>query len=212
MASYSVLVDSSTDAVLTVNWHVAALQFVHEWTMDTAHIAAANLPNYLKQFPLARELPQNFPTWTWVEKTRSFERTHPDTATPELRSKAELSTAKTKTISFMIHRLNHGRNKVRTGLDFQELIYIAKEMQARLLKASGFDTKLIVESPYVVYYADALGIPLEQAAEEILLQAKLDHEYLAKTEKVRMEFFRKVRDAKDPKELPALLSDFKRQA
>ena len=101
---------------------------------------------------------------------------------------------------------------MRTGLDFQETIYLAKQTQAQRLKDSGYDERLIVESPYVVQYADSIGIPLEQAVSEILLQAKLDHEFLAKTEQIRMQYFTEVKRAKTPQELESILTAFKRAA
>ncbi len=204
----SALVDTSTDAILTLGYDVAAVQFVHECTMDTEHVPAVNIPNYIDKAPLAKLLPRDYPTWSWSEKGRAFVKTHPDSVTDALRDRAQLCTDKMKTISYMMRRINQYRNQVRTGLDFQELIYTAKENQARRLKESGFDPKLIIESPYVVYYADALGISIERAAEEILLQAKLDHEFLAKNEKLRMTYFNKVRSAESEADLADARRDF----
>ncbi len=206
----SILVDTSSDTVLTLSWHPAAVQFVHECTMDTEHIAAANIPNYPQSMPLFGTSPREYPTWSWSDKDRTFCKTHPEAVTEELRQRAVLLTEKLKTISYMMERINQYRNQVRSGLDFQELIYVSKEAQARRLKDSGFDPKLIIQSPYVVYYADELGISIERAVEEILLQAQLDHEFLAKNEKLRMKYFNKVKHAKNEQELEAIRIEFTR--
>ncbi len=206
----SILIDTSSDVILTLSWHAAAVQFVHECTMDTEHIAAANIPNYLESFPLLGVLPRDYPAWSWVDKGRTFVKTHPEAVTEELRQRAILLTEKLKTISYMMERINQYRNQVRSGLDFQELVYVSKEAQARRLKDSGFDPKLIIQSPYVVYYADELGISIERAAEEILLQAQLDHEFLAKNEKLRMKYFNKVKRAENERELEAIRIEFTR--
>lgn len=206
----SILIDTSSDAVLTLSWHAAAVQFVHECTMDTEHVAAANIPNYLQGFPLSGVLPKDYPTWSWAERERTFVKTHPEAVTEELRQRAVLLTEKLKTISYMMERINQYRNQVRSGLNFQELVYVSKEAQARRLKDSGFDPKLIIQSPYVVYYADELGISIERAVEEILLQAQLDHEFLAKNEKLRMKYFNRVKHAKDERELEAIRIEFTR--
>lgn len=206
----SALIDTSTDAILTLSWHNAAVQFVHECTMDTEHIAAVNIPNHIGKAPLSKLSPRDYPTWSWSDKGRTFVKTHPDSVTEELRDRALLCTEKMKTISYMMRRINQYRNQVRSGLDFQDLVYMAKEIQARRLKESGFDPKLVIESPYVVYYADALGLPLERAVEEILLQAKLDHEFLAKNEKLRMTYFSKVKAATSGFELEQARVEFNR--
>ncbi|MSU73920.1 hypothetical protein EXS56_02140 [Candidatus Kaiserbacteria bacterium] len=206
----SILIDTSSDVILTLSWHAAAVQFVHECTMDTEHVAAANIPNYLQSFPLSGMLPKDYPTWSWAERERAFVKTHPESVTEELRQRAILLTEKLKTISYMMERINQYRNQVRSGLDFQELVYVSKEAQARRLKDSGFDPKLIIQSPYVVYYADELGISIERAVEEILLQAQLDHEFLAKNEKLRMKYFNKVKRAENERELEAIRIEFTR--
>ena len=212
MHPYSILVDSTTLAVLTASYHAPAVVFVSECTMDTAYVSAANVPHADKTLFLIKADPEEYPQWTWNYKERAFFETSAETLTDELRALSRLVTAKMKTVSYMIYRINYRRHKVRTGLDFQESIYLTKQMQAQRLKDSDYDERLITESPYVVQYADAIGIPLEQAADEILLQSKLDHEFLAKTEKVRMQYFTAVKRAKTPQELESILAAFKREA
>jgi len=112
----------------------------------------------------------------------------------------------------MIHRINYLRSKVNTGFLAQEAIYLKKYLEAQRLVDQSFSEEAVAQSPYVVSYADLCGISVEKATAEILLQAKLDHEFLAKTELLRLRFFSRVRRAASDAEIIDILASFRSEA
>lgn len=216
MPIYSALLDSNTQIVLALSDNISAIVFLNECMSDTSHAVSVNYPNYTKSlfhekpFFLAREKPEHYPRWTWKEKTRTFVKTRPDVLTDGLIARSRLAVSKHGAISRIIVNLNQACYKVRTGFEFQETVYLTKKLQAQKFKDSGYDENVIMEYPYVLHYADYAGIPLKEAADDILFQAKLDDQHLANTELLRLRYFNKVRDATKPEQLPAIFEEFLR--
>lgn len=211
---YHVLLDYQTQVVLTVDTSVSAMIFLNECTPDTYCSFSVNFPNYsesfFKTFFLASLSPKDYPLWTWNGKKRLFEKTNPELVDRKLRSRSKLAESKREVIGHIINHLGHARHSLRSGIEFQETVYLVKRMQAQAFKASGYDENRIEDCHYVVQYADFAGISLRQAADDILLKAKFDDEILAKTELLRLRYFNKVKQAQDPEELPAIFEEFTR--
>ena len=204
---YGAVVDTSNDTVIAIGTVGAALLFLSESMMDTMYASEMVVTkNFLR---VKDSDPRSYPEWSLDYKKWELKKTNPSTVTEDMRERAVLAAKKVAVISNIIYRINRLRTKIYTGLFFQENIYAEKERQARRLKDANFDERLAAESPYVAQYAEHSNVPLRQAAEEILFQAQLDHEYLAKTEKVRLSLFKKIRLAKTAAETDEIYSAFR---
>jgi hypothetical protein len=104
--------------------------------------------------------------------------------------------------------LSSTRMDMLTGVNFQDYVYIEKTAQARAFKASGYDEDRIFEFPYVLQYADFVGISLQQATDDILLKRSFDEEILVKTELIRLKYFNKVKQAQDITTFPDIYAQF----
>lgn len=210
MATYSALVDSSTNVVLAVSSHVSAIVFLNEFMPDTGHATRVHYPNYPDSLFIASCSPEECPEWTWDRITRTFKTTRPSLINESLRTRARLANAKLNAVSKVITSLSEARYKVRTGIEFQETVYLTKKWQAQRFKDLGYNENSIMEYPYVLQYADFAGITLKQAADDILFKASLDDQHLANTELLRLRYFNKIRDATKPEQLPPIMEEFKR--
>ena len=101
----------------------------------------------------------------------------------------------------VMRELSFVRGKIWTGVAFQETVYAEKQREAGKFRNAGYREEDIMEYPLIVQYADFAGTSLREAADDILFKAKLDLEHLAKTELLRLRYFKKIREAKDPAEL-----------
>jgi hypothetical protein len=209
--NYSALLDYATDAVLAISPHVAAIVFLNECMLDTRHAAAVHHPNYMQSFFLASLDPEAYPKWRWNRQSRKFVETQPDVVTEDLIARSRLAVTKVRVISQIIFHINAARHDVRTGIDFQETVYLTKAIQARRLKAADYSEELIMECPYVVQYADFADISLEQAVEDILLKAKIDDQLLARSELLRLVYFNKVKSATALHQMNGIFDEFMRE-
>ena len=170
---------------------------------------------YVPSIPSADVLPiimsgiRAYPEWSWDRRGRAFNKTNPLIITDDMRDRAVLAAKKVEAVGRVIFWINRLRAKTNTGLLFQAAIYAEKERQAVALKDADFDERRD-SAPYVVQYADDSGMSLREAAEEILLQARLDHEQLAKTEKLRLALFKKIKRAKTPEEVGEVMDTFRK--
>ena len=212
MSQHNILVDTGEQIILATHPHLPAIVFVSEWTLDTTFVPAADDPHHIGTFPLIQAPPAEVPQWSWNPKSRTVVPTNATLITPTIRSRAELAFQKISTVSFMIHRINYLRSKVNTGFLAQEAIYLKKYLEAQRLVDHTFSEEAVAQSPYTVSYADLCGISVEKAAEEILLQTKLDHEFLAKTELLRLRFFSRLRRATSHTEIKDILAAFRGEA
>ncbi len=207
LALVSAVIDTSNNTLLAIGSYIPALFFLNEAMLDTEYVPGIVLTNDVHL--IIKSGPRSCPEWSWDRSRWTFKKTNPCIIEEWMRERAVLAAKKVETISRAIYRINNLRRKVGTGLLFQEMIYAEKEKQAQSLKDANFDEQFKTAAPYVVQYADYSGVPLRQAAEEILLQARLDHELLAKTEKVRLEIFKKIRLANTAEELEQIIKTFR---
>lgn len=205
--TYSALVDAN-NTLLALSPHFSAIQFLQEATPNAVHVPGANFPHYTASFPLATARPETYPEWTWGWKTRLFSETKLELVTPEVRSRSRLTMAKLPLIRKMLFNINAIRHPVRTGVDFQETVYLVKRMQAQAFRDAGYPEDIFIDYPYVLQYADYAHISMKQAADDILFKAKLDDEILAQSELLRLKYFHKLKSASTLEELPLILSEF----
>lgn len=201
---FQALIDTSNDTLIAIGVSNPAVRFVNDSLMDTTCATDIKpIQNFLR---IKNADPRTYPEWSWVPDTRTFKRTNPVVVTEELRERAVFLQKKVDVIAYSIYWINRRRSKIDNGLFFQPFIYLEKERQAQLLKDAQFDERQSGLAPYVVAYAEECEITLREATEDILLQAQLDHEFLAKTEKLRLSIFRKIRAAKNLAELDEVLA------
>ena len=217
MLAYNALLDSNTQAVLALSTGISGIVFMAECMNDTSLASAVNYPNYTKArlfrkepfFLLSLSL-DKYPEWTWKWTERKFVRTLPNALTEDLRAKSRLAIAKLEAITRITHNINVARYKVRMGLGLQETVYLTKKIQAQRFKDSGYDEGTIMEYSYVLQYADYAGISLKEAADDILFKARLDDQFLANTELLRLRYFNKIRNAANSGQLPGVMEEFMR--
>jgi hypothetical protein len=206
--AYSGLIDAGTSILLDVATHGAAVIYTNKIMLDTNFVPTLDYPNYLKQFPLASADSKTYPEWTWKWGQRTLEKTRPDLLTDEVRAKSRLAVAKRQAVSTIMFSLSSIRYQTGTGVAFEESVYLVKKSQAQAFKASGYNEDKALEYPYVSQYADILGISMKQSADDILFAAQLDEETLLRTESLRITYFRKIADATDPDDIPAISQEF----
>jgi hypothetical protein len=205
VVAHCVLIDAGNNTVVAIGTQIPAISFLRDSTMDTVCDVGIAAP----EAPRIRESdPRTYPEWSWDLRNRVFTRTNPAIITDGMRDRALLAAKKAEMISRATYLINRARDKLNSGLLFQETIYATKQKQAQLLKDAGFDTACAASAPYVVQYADETGMSLQDAAEDILFQAQLFHEHLEKTESIRLALFRKIKRAKAPHELDQIMESF----
>ena len=210
MAYYDALVDSTTRSVLAVSEHRSAVIFVYKCTADTKHIPFVNFPHYPDPFFLLSYPIEDYPKWAWTGKGRLLEQTKDALVPKETLARVRLANEKLKLISQIITDLNIARQRIGTGIEFQETVYLTKKTQAQQFKDSGYDEESVIEYPFVLQYADLAGITPRQATDDILFKAQLSDDVLAKTELLRLKYFRRVKAASKPEQMSIIREEFMR--
>jgi len=210
--NYNILIDISTNVVLTIEKRASIISFLSDSTPGTRPFYTVNSPNY-NSFTglsfLGNIEPHDYVDWTWESKTRKFSKTNPEVLNGDLRSASRLMKSKCKAINSFVSNLNIARFKYMTGIVLQETVYANKSLQAKEFKESGYNENLLVEYPYVEQYATFAKMSPRQAADEILFKKNLYDQHLAKTELLRLKYFTLVKNAQKPEEVDQILEDFK---
>ena len=207
--SYHALL-SSSNIILTISPRLSSLVFIGECIPDSQIVTSITHPHYLDTFFLTVVPPENLPQWSWDKRTRILKETSPEMLTDEIRELSILATAKLEAVNKVAHHLSLARLKARTGVDFQDIVYFQKKVEAQRFKDAGYDDSNPLEYPYVLQYADYAGVSLKQAADSILLKAKLDADLFAKTELLRLRYFNKIKSASTKEQLSTALEEFMR--
>ncbi len=208
---HSALIDASTRAVIAVSDNVAGITFLNETLMDTYHILNVTQPNHIYALPFSlRE--ESLVHWVWDTKNRRFNKTRPDVITESLVSQSKLAQKKLRAVTYIMRNLSLARSRMMPGIQLQETIYQAKKDQAHEFRTGGYDEKSIFQYPYVFQYADFADMSFKEAADDIILKAKLDDDFLAKTELLRLTYFDRLKKLENAAEIRPLLEAFMREA
>lgn len=195
---FVIIMDTSNETLVAIGHQKPAVSFVSDAMMDTRCIMDVSFDS-MDAINLSR--PRSFPEWTWDVNKCIFKKTNPAIITDDMRERAVLATKKIEAVAHVMRKIGKLRRKVETGFPFQNVIYEQKERQAQLLVDTGFSGQSIARAPYVTQYADICGIPVRQAATEILFQAKLNLEHLKNTERIRLIMLKKIRSARTIEEV-----------
>lgn len=207
----SLLVDVSTRAVLAMSSNVGAINLLADCTMDSYHIPYFDHPHY-RDKALPSPVGGSLAHWTWSTKTRTLVPTRSDIVTVELHARSKLAIAKLATARRIMQIISTARSRLASGIELQETVYLTKKIQAKGFKDSGYDEASLIEYPYVLQYADLINASAREAADDILLKAKLADDVLAKTELLRLAHFDKLKKARAADELEHIFEDFYREA
>lgn len=205
------LVDIGTNALLALNRYVATIVFLAEAVPNSypaLNVGGKNMQD-VAEGPI-----DGYPKWRWSNDFRNpgFSRLPKDLVTEELRARSRLSMAKAAAIGRVMAGVSLMRSSVGTGTLFQETVYMSKRLEAERLKLNNYSTDSLIEFPHVVQYADYADISIREAADEIIFQAKLDDQLLARTEIFRIRYFNKIKDAQTPAEIKNVMDDYLRDS
>ncbi len=203
---YGIIIDTNTNIVVAVHRSPAVLVFLAECFPDTSYVPYANVPHYTDYFFLVDIPPRELVSWRRDKKSRRFEKVAPELVTEQMRADAVLAAKKGEIARRIMTHLSMNRHRARTGVEFQETVYLLKRIEAEKCKESGYDEARAVEFPFVLQYADFADIPLKEAADEIIFKAKLDEQLLAKTEFLRLKHFSALKKAQTAEEADAVIA------
>lgn len=205
------LVDLPSHRVLAIGSIIPHMTLLQESMPGTQLFFSINHPNYTNS--LFRRIffnllaPEQYPEWTWeISKRRLVKKG--GKPSKELSEKSHLAIRKHEIINIIAENLNLVRFKKSTGVFFQDKVYMTKRLQAETFKSSGYNEDTIMEYPYVMQYADYAHLSFKEATEEILLKAKLDDQYFANSELLRLKYSNKLKRAQTIKELETILKEF----
>src|SRR5215471_21275788 len=206
-AYYSALIHESSSAVLTITDQPFIVTLLAK-SPEAMPAWAVNWPHYGINFSLADMRPYH--RWAWDREKRRFNPTPEPAMTSELKLRSELAIKKADGLREIIYELSIARYPIWRGVLMQEYVYAKKREQAQAFITAGCPDDQAMFYPYVLQYADLIGMPLQTAAEEILFKASLDDEYLAKTELLRLRYFNEIKKATKVEEIEPIVENFRR--
>lgn len=212
---YHALISVGTSNLLTLHNDITTINFLDKNTTDTLAVPFVDFPNYQKTYWFKKKGysflssldPTEYPLWTWNKQSRTFVKTRDDVATDDMRARSALATAKADAFTKVTKDVSLARMRAWDGVMFQDTVYQNKRMEAQACKDAGYDESRAGEWTFVVQYADFANISLRTAADEILLKAAMNDEFLARTELIRLTLFSKIKNARDPNELPLIVKE-----
>ena len=166
-------------------------------------------PNHKHDMPIHLETPESFVKWSWSRKSRTMRTTTHKHINDELKKKSELAHGKYLLVLTIMSSLSRGRVTSASGFAHQDAVYATKRREAQLFKDAGYDESVLADIPFVTQYADYASLSFREAADEILVKAKLDDERLAKTELMRLVYSSKIKNAKSMQEIAKVREEFR---
>lgn len=202
----------NNSVLLTISTNPAVLVFLQECTPASYYVGVINYPHHPDPFFLATLPPRRYPEWSWTRGKETGLVQTPDNLIGEAaRAQSVLLTKKAEALTHIMQSLTYARQKLWTGVTYQETVYEAKRREAEQFKASGYDESILPSCMYVLQYAEFADISPRQAADDILLKSTFDHDILRKTELLRLKHFNKVRTATTVEEVHQNLEQFARE-
>lgn len=209
---FSALIDANTSALLTLSTNIPVISFLAACS-EAEHIPLVNYPNYRSHFPIAAANPDSYPQWTWNSYERTFLPTPSEMLTQRLRNASLLAVKKGRVLNEIAISIQTIRHAVFSGLVCQEQIYTAKKIEALCFKEHYVEGDFIdpIEYPYITQFAELSGLSPPNAAEEILLKARLADDILLKSEYFRLKYLDQLKTADDVALVDPILIEFRKE-
>jgi hypothetical protein len=202
------LIDAPTATLLTLSTNPITTAFLVRAIPDSEEVLNVSVPNYPKGVPIK---PQEYPERVWDKWTRLFSGgNNPD---ERVRKHVLLTAKKTEAFAEVARIIGLIRAQMMNAVPLQDVVYMTKRLEAeRFVKdwKPGQDADPL-EYPYVTQYSDLSGLSPQQAANEILLKARLYNDGLFKSEYFRLKYMELIRDTHSVGAIDAIVIGFRRE-
>lgn len=145
--------------------------------------------------------------WEWVYKPSLMTNNLVKAGGEEVKARSQFLQLKLWAYYDVLNLINYARAKVTPVVNQQDLVYLEKERQARLVR-NGVTT----DCQMVIDYAHFNLCTLEQAANQILFKAELTKDVYTNTERLRMLYLRDLRKATTAEEIQTIKDKMHRES
>jgi hypothetical protein len=146
--------------------------------------------------------------WLWAVDVNRNMIMKPEMLNPLKIKEYRMMAEKAASLDYMYSVLFAYRRSIQKELPFQDLAYFYKEREAQLILAGN---QTIDECPFVQPYADIRGISLMEAANEIVLHAKMMRIKLADSERIRTKYQHMIVEEREINLIPDIVYEFKKE-
>jgi hypothetical protein len=201
------LLDGQTYAVLVVSNYIEPLFYLSEFDLDS-NLVELKYDNYFTYKFYEKLLSASEPFEYRYDKFHKKLFTN-NNLKEYLKDKSKLIKEKALAIEEVLSRIIFFRQNNHKNLHLQDDIYLYKEIEANNFKNRGYPDDEILDYPFILQYADFKEIDYKTATEEILFKSKLYKGSLARTEELRIQTLKKIKEAKDFSEVRNAILQFR---
>ena len=145
--------------------------------------------------------------WEWVYKPSLMTNNLVHVGGTSVMERSQFLQQKLWVYYDILSLLNYARARVSPVLNQQDMVYLEKERQARLVREGNTTDCQMVRD-----YADFAGCSLIQAADQILFKAELTRDVYANTERLRMTYLRDLRNCSNTEDIITLKDRMHRES
>jgi hypothetical protein len=145
--------------------------------------------------------------WEWVYKPSLMKNNLVKLGGEEVKDRSQFLQNKLGAYYEVLTLINYARAKISPVVNQQDLVYLEKERQARLIRNG-----VTSDCQMVMDYAHFNNCTLEQAAEQILFKAELAKDVYTNTERLRMSYLRDLRKSTTADEIKILKDKMYRES
>lgn len=145
--------------------------------------------------------------WNWSYKPSLMQNNLVKTNNEVVKDRSLLMQNKLWAYYDVLGIINYARVRISPVVNQQDLVYLEKERQARLVRNG-----LTEDCQMVKDYAEFASCTLTQAADQILFKAELAKDTYANTERLRMQYLRDLRNCTSLTEIKELKDRMHRES
>ena len=119
-----------------------------------------------------------------------------------------LMNQKVAAMDTMLMKIEYHRKVYAERFLGQDLIYTSKYLEAKEIIEKNIQSDPILDYPYVTGYANTIGVSLQDAANEVLVQWQIQSGFLAETDNLRIKYTKDIRKEKHLENLKVILDAF----
>jgi hypothetical protein len=145
--------------------------------------------------------------WEWVYKPSQMSNNLVKTGGTDVMVRSQFLQQKLWAYYDILNLINYARARVSPVVNQQDMVYLEKERQARLVRNG-----ITEDCQMVKDYAEFASCTLTQAADQILFKAELARDSYANTERLRMSYLRDLRKCTSVEEIQTVRDRMHRES